>query len=126
MSYSSSWVRWFDVDDESFYYTFNSGTQSLYFDLSNRSIPIGIYVSEIARIIATVQHNNWFPLYANNVEEIREMVDDTVDISTDVFPTLYRRENGTVVVIPDEEFDDWSDVFGESSTNSSDSNDTNN
>lgn len=122
MSYSSSWIRWFDVDDESFYYTFNSGTQSLYFNLSDRSIPIGIYVSEIARILAIVRHNNWFPLYVDNVEEIREMVDDTVDNSTDTFPTLYRRENGTVVVIPDEEFDDWSDVFGESSDDTSDTN----
>ena len=104
MSYSSSWIRWFDVDDERFYYVFNSGTQSLYFDLSNRSIPIGIYVNEIARIIAMVRHNNWFPLHVDNDEEIREMVDDTVDNSTDILPTLYHRENGTVVLIPDDDF----------------------
>ena len=99
--------RWFYVDDELFKYSYDTETLVLSFDLSDHdTIPIGIYIAEIARIIAQVPHSNWHAwFYSRGLSnELRGMVYDLDDIPENVSPTLYHSENGTMV--PDDDFDE--------------------
>ena len=92
-----SYYRWFYVDEERFHYMYDRENLTLGFDLSDNSIPIEVYVNEIARIIAHRPHNRWSTWYTDNSDEIRWMVYRRfVNTPETITPTLYHRENGIV------------------------------
>ena len=100
--------RWFYVDDELFQYRYDTETLVLSFDISrHNTIPIQIYIAEMARIIAQTPHSNWhvwfYSQYLTN--ELREMVDAFDEFSDSTSPTFYRHENGTVVPDDDDDLD---------------------
>ena len=96
--------HWFYIDEEPFLYTYDTTTLMLEFDLDEEEIPIEVYINEIARILAQTPFSNWRVRFVDNSEEIREMVYALDDIPDSTSPTLYHRENGTLVC--DDELDE--------------------
>lgn len=89
--------HWFYIDEEPFLYVYDTTTLILEFDLDEEEIPIEVYINEIARIVAQTPFSNWRVRFVDNFEEIREMVYALDDIPENTSPTLYHRENGTLV-----------------------------